>query len=143
MPVKALVDTSVWFALVCDSDQQHDRAAALFRELRVQDITFLHTSFVYCETVALIERRLGNRALARWRDHAAASTKLILVDATMIAEAWRLRDSWKTNKPSLVDCTVIVAARMINADAVLAFDRHFKKMNWKKRRDGLWLVSPK
>jgi len=32
---------------------------------------------------------------------------------------------------------------MINADAVLVFDRHFKKMNWKRRRDGLWLVAPK
>lgn len=57
--MSVFVDTSAWFALASATDQDHQAARAIYRDLVDRNEVLVTTSYALAETMALIQYRLG------------------------------------------------------------------------------------
>ncbi len=129
--MRVLVDTSAYYALASASDNQHEAAEAIYARLLAQGDELWTISYVVLETAALIQMRLGMRALRLFRRSLSAATNVIWVSEDLHAEAWDELERLPRRRVSLVDCCLAVTARREGIETLFAFDPHFKVWNLK------------
>jgi len=121
------VDTSALFALMAASDQQHDRAKAVFARLRHDRTKLTTTSYVLVETYALVRRRLGARASEDFRAAFAPLLDVTWIDEDLHERALdHLEGSAAGRKASLVDAASFVVMRAERIDRAFTFDGDFE-----------------
>ena len=124
---RVFVDTSAILALLVEGDRAHRSAVAAFDTLSRQAAVLVTTSYVLVETYALVSRRLGLPAVARFREEFAPLLEVVWVAAPLHErglDELLLRD---TASLSLVDVVSFLVAREQEIDEVFAFDRHFER----------------
>ena len=89
-----------------------------------EEVDLYTTSHALAETMALIHSRLGFDVLTTFVESILVSVKVIWMEASSHEAAWQLMRSYGGRRLSLVDCTVILAARELDAD-VFAYDSDF------------------
>ena len=119
-----LVDTSALLALVSSSDRYHTAARETYDNLLEAGEDLWLTSYVLVEFGALAQNRLGFRALKAFFDSAGDVFQTVWVDAVMHREAWAEMENRAGRDLSLVDWTVLLAARRLGA-SVFTFDSDF------------------
>jgi predicted nucleic acid-binding protein len=70
---RAFVDASAFFALLDASDNSHEAAVAVQRQLVSERYRLLTSNFVLAETLVLILSRLGRRLATRYLEQMDAS----------------------------------------------------------------------
>ena len=132
--MSVLVDTSFFVALKSLRDTEHRRATELFQEiLRGEHGTAYTTDFIFVEAVTA--------SLARTHRHSTAVGvgELILargatggpifgmlhVSSEEVQQAWDEFRRYREGEWSVTDWTSVVAARSLEVDAILSFDRGF------------------
>lgn len=124
------VDTSALYAILDRDDENHVESAHIWDALLSGEAILTTTNYVVVETCALIQHRLGLKALrtfsedmlpvidVRWissQEHAAALQSLLTVNRRRL---------------SLVDCVSFLVMRTGGWRRVFAFDRHFSEQGF-------------
>lgn len=123
---RLFVDTSAWYAFVNRRDPNYEAVAGT---LRRRDVRFVTTSYVFDETVTLVNYRLGHRVACTaggvLRNPAAAD--LVQVSAADEQAAWQLFTERADKQYSFTDCTSFVVMRRLGLTAALAIDDDFRR----------------
>lgn len=122
-----LVDTSAVLALLVPTDVHHKRAQRAFTQLAADEARLMTTSYTLVECYALIGRRLGLGALARFRAEFAPLFDVVWIGADEHERGLDLLEESNSEKLSLVDAVSFVVARDHDVERVFAFDPHFTK----------------
>jgi len=120
-----LVDTSAVLALLVPTDAHHKRAQRAFTQLAADETRLMTTSYTLVECYALIGRRLGLDALARFRAEFAPLLEVVWIGSDEHERGLDLLELSKSEKLSLVDTVSFVVARDHDVERVFAFDPHF------------------
>jgi uncharacterized protein len=119
------VDTSAFLAILDADALQHSAAKAIWESIIRRGERLVATNYVLLETFALVQNRLGLKAVQTlqldfipllsiyWLDeinHAAGVAALFVINRRQV---------------SLVDCVSFNTIRHLGLDAVFAFDNHF------------------
>ncbi len=126
------VDTSAWFAASFVRDQHHKAATVSYRELSRSDAYFITTDYILDETLTLMKSRglEAKRIESFYKQIRLAEEhgrlRLVFVDASLFAEAWKQFQSYSDQTLSFTDSASFAVARRLKVDAVFTFDRHFE-----------------
>ncbi len=125
------VDTSAFYPLIDRDDQLHEKAARFWIDALESDEVFVTNNYIVVESVTLIQRRLGIKAVRvfvedilpvvniRWVNEAVHS---IALSSMLMASKRNL---------SLVDCVSFEMMRQVGINHAFTFDRHFKQQGFK------------
>jgi predicted nucleic acid-binding protein len=126
MTAKVFVDTSAFYALASETDDEHAAARAIREALKHEAADLLTTNYVFLETVSLLQRRHGMAAARRFGDFVAEEVTLVWLTEPQHRAAW---DYWKERGArglSLVDCSCVVVMRELGVQRVFGFDEQFR-----------------
>jgi len=121
-----LVDTSAYYALADRSDQHHAAAVGF---VQANDRPLVTTDLIVIETLNLVQARLGPPpaiALGK-RLFAPATTTMLKVAESDLAQAWRLFQRYRDKAFSFTDCTTFALMGRLDMSTAFAFDIHFRQ----------------
>lgn len=121
------VDTSAFYALAAADDRKNDEARRIYRNLADADESAATTNYVVLETLALVQRRLGQRAAHTFIADILPFTQLHHIDRATHEEAVELFLGQARRHLSLVDCSSILCMRSLGITRAFAFDRDFEE----------------
>lgn len=120
--MKAILDTSAWFAYINSSDKNHGLAAKVMENELELVISFT----VFEELISLIHARLGKKASFE-NGEILESIGIRPLKATDFREFWREFEKCQISEMSFVDCSLVALSKKL-ALPVFTFDTHFKKV---------------
>lgn len=120
------VDTSGLLALLVASDRFHSRARTAFEALRASRTRLVTSSYVLVETYALLQSRIGTKAVREFRASFAPLLHVVWVDEELHERALDDLGRRRSRKLSLVDAASFAVMRANRIDQAFAFDRHFE-----------------
>ena len=121
-----LLDTSAVVALATDNDPEHNLAIAHMERAGRDGEELLVHSYIVVETVAVLQRRLGNAAALAFLDEVPRFV-LHWITPEDHAEAVGLFVQRNRRGLSLVDCASFVVMRRYGITHALAFDADFER----------------
>jgi predicted nucleic acid-binding protein len=128
--VSVFVDTSALYAVLDRDDAHHEPAAAIWSHLFTGDERLVTSSYVVVESCALIQSRLGMKALRTFHDDVLPAIETYWIsendhrgamDAVIVADRRNL---------SLVDCSSFVVMRRLSLRRVFTFDDDFTQQGF-------------
>jgi predicted nucleic acid-binding protein len=122
-----LVDTSAIMALLVPTDVHHAKARRAFERLAAGAARLVVTSYTLVECYALIDRRIGRRAVAQFRREFAPLLEVVWTGLDEHEQALDIVEAAAASGPSLVDAVSFVVARNLDIEDVFAYDAHFTK----------------
>ncbi len=124
--MNVFVDTSAFYALLDASDRRHGEAAAIWKSLIEADAGLFSHNYVLVETAALVQRRLGLRALVVFQDDVLPLVSLHWVEEDLHRTAIAILRASGQKNLSLVDCVSFEVMRIRGLRTAFAFDDDFK-----------------
>ena len=124
-PKAIFVDTSAFIALLNRSDQYHQIAQRIWRELLQNKTELYCTSYILVETVALAQNRLGLEAVRAFNNDVIPLLRIEWVNLVLHQKGMATLLTEKRRHLSLVDCVSFVVAQQYNLTNIFAFDHHF------------------
>ena len=131
---EVFVDTSALFALLVDTDDNHEAARAAAPSLRDQDASLVTSSFVVLETVTLLQTRIGVAAVRIFYRDVLPLLKVAWINEDLLHRAMSALLASSHRRVSLTDWSSITLMRERGIVHVFAFDDDFASQ-------GLELVS--
>jgi uncharacterized protein len=123
------VDTSAFYAVFDQDDANHPRAQKVWTSLIESQEAMICNNYVLVETYALLQNRLGMRAVADLQ----SILPLIQID-WCTAEHHRIATaallSTHLRALSLVDCSSFETMRRLGIEKAFAFDNHFRQQGF-------------
>ncbi len=119
------VDTSALYAVFDRRDAGHARAARVWEELSSSDVPLHASSYVLVETTALLQNRLGVRAVDALYAHVVPWLHVTWVDDSLHARGVDSLLAAARRDLSLVDCTSFALMRQLGLRRVFSLDAHF------------------
>src|SRR5438105_3729116 len=106
-----LVDTSAWFAIVVNSDRDHDAARGWFAH---NHATLLTTDYIVDETLTLLARGEGTRAKELGEKlFRSAFARLYFLTHQDIIESWETFQKFFDKQWSFTDCSSKVVMKKL------------------------------
>lgn len=127
------LDTSFAIALCVRTDQHHERALELQRELKVANMRMLTTEAVLFEIANSLRKATVRRVAAELIESLATDTSVEVVRVTE-SLFWQAIDMFRQaldKEWSLTDCVSFVVMRDRGLDSALTADRHFKQAGFR------------
>jgi predicted nucleic acid-binding protein len=130
--MSAYVDTSALLAILDADDRQHARAAAAWRGLIEAEEELVVTNYVLVETFALVQNRLGLKALRTFQQDVVPMLHIAWMneeghDAAVTALLTAAR-----RRLSLVDCASFDTMRRSGLTRAFTLDRHFSEQGFEQ-----------
>jgi uncharacterized protein len=124
------VDTSAFYAILDRDDKHHAESARVWDALLGSEAILITTNYVVVETCALIQHRLGLKALRTF-----SADMLPVVDVRWISSpehiaAMQSLLTINRRRLSLVDCVSFLVMRAGGLSKVFAFDQHFAEQGF-------------
>lgn len=126
MSSKVFVDTSAFYALMSETDQEHVTARSIREALKNGPAHLLTTNYVFLETVSLLQRRHGMEAAKRFGDLVGEEVDVVWITASQHRTAWEYWKQRGMRGLSLVDCSCVVVMRELGVRQVFGFDEQFR-----------------
>lgn len=126
MSSRVFVDTSAFYALASEKDQEHETARVIREHLKREGVPLLTTNYVFLESVSLLQRRHGMDAAKRFGDFVGEEVDVVWITESQHRVTW---EHWKqrgTRGLSLVDCSCVVVMRELGIHQVFGFDEQFR-----------------
>lgn len=123
-------DTSALYALLDRGDANADAAAKTWELLAGVSTPLVTTNYVVLETVALVQARLGMKAVAALRALLDPFVSVHYVDVALHLAALEQLISLSRRAVSLVDCAGFAFMRQNGLNRAFAFDRHFREFGF-------------
>lgn len=128
VPGRVFVDTSAYFAIASDDDIHHSRAIEVATTQRRRNFT---TNFVLAESHALLLRRIGRAAAARFLVATDRSgTVIVRVSATDERRAREIIGSHVDKDYTLTDATSFAVMERLRIGEAFTFDHHFAQFGF-------------
>ncbi len=124
--MNVFVDTSAFYALLDASDRHHDEAASIWKSLVETDAGLITHNYVLFETAALVQRRLGLRALAVFQDDVLPLVSVHWAEEDLHSTAMAILRASGQKNLSLVDCVSFEVMRIRGLRTAFAFDDDYK-----------------
>lgn len=120
------IDTSAFYALLSKSDINHADAAKQWRAYLTDRTVKLFTSnYIIVETNALLNNRLGMKAVKDFIQSLLPSTTVLWIDSAIHFAAIEALLATGANGPSLVDCSSFALMHIQGIKNAFAYDKHF------------------
>jgi uncharacterized protein len=123
-------DTSALFALLVRDDTMHIPARDAFARLADLNASLLTSSYVLVENTALVQRRIGLRAVHDFNARIVPLLDVVWADADWHARAVRRLLSQTDKGVSLVDCLSFEIMEAREISTAFTFDRHFAEQRF-------------
>jgi predicted nucleic acid-binding protein len=134
--MNVFIDTSALYAVLDADDAHHPAAGDLWKKIIEGGSRLVCHNYILVETSALVQRRLGSRALREFEAGVVPVLDIVWIDAgihnaavsaqlALLAAARRGRRA-----PSLVDCVSFEVMRRAGMRAAFAFDPHFEEFGF-------------
>ena len=123
--MKALVDTSAFYALWVAEDVNHEAAASCFEQLRLSEAQLISTNYVLLECASLVQRRHGFEMAKKVLAKATELVDVVWMTQGTHQQAALLWNEAGRRALSLVDCASFAVMRELGVTRAVAFDRHF------------------
>jgi len=121
------IDTSALYALLDADDENHGSSASTWDTLITSDERIVTTNYVIVETFALIQNRLGLRALREFQDDVVPVLYVEFVTPTIHRLGTVALFAASRRGLSLVDCVSFEVMRELGMKSAFTFDRHFRE----------------
>ena len=125
---EVFVDTSAFYALLVEEDGNHDDARVAAESLRERGATLVTSSFVVLETVALLQARVGIRAVRIFYLNVLPLLRIIWIDEELLHRAVNALLAASRRQVSLTDWATITLMRDHRIEQAFAFDEDFTRM---------------
>ena len=125
------VDTSALFAVLDRDDSNHNRAKAIWTDLIEADTVLCCSNYVVVECCALIQRRLGAKALRVFLEDMSPVLTVEWIAQERHQAAVQILLHMRSRTVSLVDCVSFVVMRDLGMDRAFVFDKHFVREGFK------------
>lgn len=119
------VDTSALYAVIDSDDDHHAAAAVVWRRLLTDGVRMVTHNYVAVETLALVQARIGMRAVATVTGALIPALDMHMVDAATHELAVSSCVAAGERRISLVDWTSFVVMQGMGIASAFAFDRDF------------------
>ena len=123
--MNCFLDTSALLAVLNRDDENHEKAARIWRTLIGDEWQLTTSSYVLVETFALCQNRLGLNAAKALQNDILPVLEIVWVDAAIHQAAALAVLTAGRKKLSLVDCASFEVMRLSGITRAFAFDRHF------------------
>lgn len=124
------IDTSALLAVLDRDDVKHSSAAGTWADILRSDEILTTTNYVLIETIALLQHRLGLKAVRFFQEQVLPVIRITWVDATVHHAAMSLMLAADRKKLSLVDCVSFETMRMGGLSSAFTLDRHFHEQGF-------------
>lgn len=121
------VDTSGLYAFLDGSDRRHGDAVRIAKRLLDEDAEWVSHSFVLVELLALLQHRLGLKAVETFRQDIQSMMRLVWVDQPLFEQALHDLLIAGSRKLSLVDHVSFAVMRAEKIQDTFAFDEDFAR----------------
>ncbi len=121
------IDTSAILAILDADDQNYQKAKKKWEELISKEYTLVCSNYVLIETFALIQNRLGMKAVRSFQEDVVPMLTIEWVDEIIHQDGITSVLAANRRELSLVDCVNFHFMRQLGIKAVFAFDKHFKE----------------
>ncbi len=125
------VDTSALFAVLDGDDSCHLGAEAVWIRLIQEDAALVSSNYVLVEASALLQRRLGPKALRVFQDDIVPMLRIQWVDEPTHQAAVQMLLKSRSRSLSLVDCVSFVVMRRMGLGTAFVFDKHFQTQGFR------------
>ncbi|MCK4552527.1 MAG: PIN domain-containing protein [Tenericutes bacterium] len=124
------IDTSAILAVFDADDSNHHRAKKQWETLVLEENTLVISNYVLVELIALLQHRLGIKAVRIFSDDIVPVLSIEWVnEATHHAGIMGVLTAAR-KKLSFVDCISFETMRQLGIKSVFAFDKHFKEQGF-------------
>ncbi|MFH1260242.1 MAG: PIN domain-containing protein [Elusimicrobiota bacterium] len=121
------IDTSAILAILDADDQNYKKAKKKWEELISKEATLVCSNYVLIETVALVQNRLGMKAVRSFQEDVVPMLTIEWVDEIIHQDGVTSVLAANRRELSLVDCVNFDFMRQLGIKTVFAFDKHFKE----------------
>jgi predicted nucleic acid-binding protein len=121
-----VVDTSALYAIISEKDRYHRLARQMYQEFLQTRRPLWVTSYVLVEFGAVVQRRLGFAPLSAFYRATGDTLSTLWMDRGRHQAAWAELEERQGKGLSLVDWSVVMAARELNG-RIFAFDGGFAR----------------
>ncbi len=119
------VDTSAFLAVLDADDTNHRTAARIWEKLLKDQAALVCSSYVLVETFALVQRRLGMKAVRVLDEDILPLVKVEWIGEDIHQQAVSAVLVANRRNLSLVDCASFAVMRRLGIREVFTFDKHF------------------
>jgi len=124
------IDTSGFIAVLDKDDASHTEAAKTWMDILTSAETLVTTNYVLVETCALVQNRLGMKAIKVFQEDIVPVLRIEWIDNTVHYAAMGIMLAALRKKLSLVDCVSFETMRLLGVTTAFTLDRHFKEQGF-------------
>jgi uncharacterized protein len=128
--VTVFADTSALYALLDRADANHQRAVSAWTSFLNGDERFFTSDYVFVETFALTQSRLGMDAVRLLQEDILSVISIHFVDREIHRSAISAMLSAGRRNLSFVDCVSFEIMRTLRIKTAFTFDPHFKEQGF-------------
>jgi uncharacterized protein len=125
--MSVFVDTSAFYALLDADDENYGPSAGAWREMMASDEQVVTTNYVLVETLALLQSRLGLRAVRKFQEDVVPVLHVEFVTPEMHRLGIVALLAASRRSLSLVDCVSFEVMRESGMKSAFTFDSHFRE----------------
>jgi len=124
------IDTSAFLAVLDADDGNHKKAKEKWKALIYGEETLVCSNYILIETFALIQNRIGMKAVVAFQENVVPMLTIEWVDEFLHHAGITSMLAANRRELSLVDCVSFDMMRRLGLKRVFAFDRHFKEQGF-------------
>ena len=125
------IDTSAFYALLDADDRYHERARQAWVASVSEPIDLVCSNYIIVETTALVQHRLGIKAVRTFQEDVLPVVRIEWVDEPAHQAGVTALLTAGQRYLSLVDCVSFELMRRLGIRQAFAFDEHFSKQGFK------------
>ncbi len=128
--MKIFVDTSAFYALLDEDDQNHLRAKTAWTDILSNENTLITSNYILVETIALLQNRLGMEAVRGFEEDLLPLTNIEFVGPELHRSGMSAHLAAARRSLSFVDCVSFEVMRHLGLRIAFAFDPHFQRQGF-------------
>ncbi len=128
MPI--FIDTSAILSLLNQDDADFLEAQRIWERLAKEQAELVTSSYVLVESLALIQNRLGMKAVRDFQESFEPLLQVVWVTETLHQMGVAALLSANRRQLGLADCVSFVLCRQRQLEQVFAFDAHFSEQGF-------------
>ena len=128
--MRVFVDTAAFYALLDRDDGNHGPAKEAWEKLLDEEADLVTTNYVVVECLALVQHRLGVKALRTMCDDVLPLAGIRFVEESLHGAGASALLAAGRKRLSFVDCVSFETMRRERIRKAFTFDRHFREQGF-------------
>lgn len=129
--MNVFVDTSAFLSILDADDINHEKAKKIWVELVTNGANFVSNNYILVETFAIVQHRLGMKAIAIFVDDILPVVNIQWVDEVSHKTGVAALLAASRKALSFVDCVSFETMRHHGLKTAFTFDSHFREQGFK------------